>query len=196
MARWGEVERRTGETDIRVRLQLDGQGYLQGSTGIGFFDHCLEQLVRHGLLDLELAVQGDLAVDNHHTVEDTGLALGAALRQALGNKKGIGRYGSALVPMDEALVLVALDLSGRPLLAYRVQVAAGKIGTLETELVPEFLRALATEGGITLHVRQLAGTNSHHVVEAVFKALGRALRQAVAIDPRIKDIPSTKGTLV
>lgn len=196
LARWGEVERRTAETQIKMRLNLDGQGHMVGETGIGFFDHCLNQVVRHGLFDLELAVQGDRDVDNHHTVEDTGLALGAALRRALDDKKGISRYGSAWIPLDEALVLVVVDLSGRPFLVYQASLAAEKIGTLETELLPEFLRALANEGGLTLHVHQLAGINSHHVAEAIFKALGQALRRAVEVDPRIKDVLSTKGTLV
>ncbi|TDA67484.1 MAG: imidazoleglycerol-phosphate dehydratase HisB [Clostridia bacterium] len=196
MSRIGEAERQTLETQIKVRLNLDGRGQWAGSSGIGFLDHLLAQVARHGLLDLELGAKGDLQVDNHHTVEDIGLTLGQALRQAVGAKKGIARYSSAWVPMDEALVLVVLDLSGRPFLDFQVDFAAAKIGGLETEMLPEFLRALATEGGITLHVRQFAGRNSHHVAEAIFKALGQALRRAVSLDPRLEDVLSTKGTLV
>lgn len=196
MARLAEAKRRTLETDIRVRLDLDGQGSFSGTSGIGFLDHLLAQVARHGLVDLELEARGDLDVDNHHTVEDIGLTLGQALRQALGAKRGIARYGSAWVPMDEALVLVVLDLSGRPFLDFQVDLTATRIGELETEMLPEFLRALTAEGGITLHVRQFAGRNSHHIAEAIFKALGQALRRAVSFDQRLEDVLSTKGTLV
>lgn len=196
MGRLAEVQRRTLETDIVVRLNLDGQGSFSGSSGIGFLDHLLAQVTRHGLMDLELEAKGDLNVDSHHTVEDIGLTLGQALRQALGVKKGIARYGSAWVPMDEALVLAVVDLSGRPFLDFQVELASTRIGELETEVLPEFLRALVTEGGITLHVRQFAGRNTHHIAEAIFKALGQALRQAVSFDQRLEDVLSTKGTLV
>ncbi|HHP50326.1 MAG TPA: imidazoleglycerol-phosphate dehydratase HisB [Moorella mulderi] len=195
MARLAAVERRTLETSINLKLSLDGEGRWEGSSGIPIFDHFLYQTIRHGLFDLELWVAGDLEVDNHHTIEDIGLCLGQALQQALGDKTGINRYGSALIPMDEALVQVVLDLSGRPFLDYQVEFFTERIGSLESELVEEFLRALANSGGITLHVRKLAGKNSHHLAEALFKALGRALREAVSLDPRVKGVPSTKGSL-
>ncbi|MGI9860426.1 imidazoleglycerol-phosphate dehydratase HisB [Moorella naiadis] len=195
MSREALVERRTTETNIRVKLELDGSGTWQGSSGIPFFDHLLAQLARHGLLDLKVWAEGDLEVDNHHTVEDIGICLGQALKEALGDKAGIGRYGSALVPMDEALVQVVLDCSGRPYLAWGLELLPGRIGSLETELVEEFLRALVNNSGLTLHARQLAGHNSHHLAEALFKALGRALRQAVTLDPQVAGVPSTKGSL-
>lgn len=195
MSREAFIERRTTETSIRLKLNLDGSGRFQGSSGIPFLDHLLAQLARHGLLDLELQASGDLEVDNHHTVEDTGICLGRAIQEALGDKTGINRYGSALVPMDEALVQVALDLSGRPYLAYNLELPPGRIGALETELVEEFLRSLVNHSGLTLHVTKLAGRNSHHIAEALFKALGRAIREAVTLDPRIEGVPSTKGML-
>lgn len=195
MSREALIERRTAETNIRVKLELDGSGNWQGSSGIPFFDHLLAQLARHGLLDLKVWAEGDLEVDNHHTVEDIGICLGQALKEALGNKTGIGRYGNALVPMDEALVQVVLDCSGRPYLAWGLELPPVRIGSLETELVEEFVRALVNNSGLTLHVRQLAGHNTHHLVEALFKALGRAVRQAVALDPQVAGVPSTKGSL-
>lgn len=195
MNREALIERQTTETNIRLKVDLDGNGTWQGSSGIPFFDHLLAQMARHGLLDLKVWAEGDLEVDNHHTVEDIGICLGQAVKKALGDKKGIGRYGSALVPMDEALVLVALDFCGRPYLSWGLELPPGRIGSLETELVEEFLRALVNNSGLTLHVRQLAGHNAHHLAEALFKALGRAIRQAVTLDPQVQGIPSTKGNL-
>lgn len=192
--RRGDVDRRTGETDIRLRLNLDGEGRAQVETGIGFFDHMLTAFARHGLFDLEVRCTGDLHVDGHHTVEDTGLCLGQALRRALGDKAGIRRFGHAYVPMDEALVLAAIDISGRPYLACDLPVH-GRIGSFDAELVEEFFRALVSTAGITLHIRQLAGRNGHHIVEAAFKAVARALKDAVALDPRVQGIPSTKGVI-
>lgn len=195
MERRATVSRQTAETTITVSLMLDGQGLFEGTSGIGFLDHMLRAFATHGLFDLNLAVRGDLEVDAHHTVEDLGLCLGRAFRQALGEAKGISRYGYVLLPMDEALVLVAADVSGRPFLAYDVDLTPSNLGGLETDLVPEFLRALAQEAGLTLHVRKFAGRNGHHTVEAIFKGLGRALRQAASLDPRLEGPPSTKGTL-
>ena len=195
-ARTGEVDRTTKETAIRVRVDLDGTGVAKVATGVGFFDHMLEQLGRHSLIDLTVDAEGDLHVDSHHTVEDVGIALGTALTQALGDKRGIRRYGWAAVPMEEALVLVALDLSGRPFLAFDAPVPAERIGTYDPDLTEEFFMALTRSGGITLHVRLLSGRNSHHIVEGVFKAVARALRIAVEVDPRAAgDVPSTKGIL-
>ncbi len=195
MKRRGSISRKTKETNITVNLILDGNGVLQGSSSIPVFDHFLQQLAGHGLLELELEVSGDLEIDNHHTIEDLGICLGQAFRQALGDKKGINRYGSAQIPMDDALVEVVLDFSGRPYLAYGLKLLREQIGSLETELVEEFLRAFAINSGLTLHVRQLAGHNCHHLAEALFKALGRAVREAVSLDPRVKGIPSSKGIL-
>ncbi len=195
VARQAMIARQTAETNIHIQLNLDGSGRFQGSSGIPFLDHLLAQLARHGLLDLELQASGDLEVDNHHTVEDIGICLGRSLMEAQGDKTGINRYGSALVPMDEALVQVVLDLSGRPYLAYNLDLPPGRIGNLETELVEEFLRALVNHSGLTLHANKLAGRNGHHIAEALFKALGRAIREAVTLDPRVKGIPSTKGQL-
>lgn len=194
-SRRAEVYRKTSETEIRVEIDLDGQGSFGGKSGIPFFDHLLCQLAKHGLLDICLEVRGDLEVDGHHTVEDIGIVLGQALAQAWGSKEGINRYGSIILPMDEALVLVALDLSGRPYLDYQVDIEVERLGDLETELLEEFLRALVNQAGITLHVRKLSGRNGHHVAEALFKALGRALRQAVSRDACVEGIPSTKGLL-
>jgi imidazoleglycerol-phosphate dehydratase len=194
--REARVERSTNETEIAVRVDLDGQGTAQIATGVGFLDHMLAQLARHSLIDVELSAQGDLEVDAHHTTEDCGIALGQAVRQALGARTGIQRYGHAMVPMDEALVLAALDLSNRPYLAFDVIFAREKIGAFDTELVREFFQAFAQNAGITLHVQQLAGANAHHLAEACFKALARALRQAVETDPRTAgQVPSTKGAL-
>jgi len=196
VGRVGEVERKTAETEIRVRWVLDGNGSFSGNSGVPFLNHMLDLFCRHGLFDLEVEARGDLEVDAHHTVEDLGITMGQALRQALGDKAGITRYGSALIPMDEALMLAAVDLSGRAYLVYEVDIPASQVGTLDTELVEEFLRALAFNGGFSLHVRLLSGKNSHHIVEALFKALGRSLRQAAEPDPRVKGVPSTKGILI
>jgi imidazoleglycerol-phosphate dehydratase len=196
MARRATVERTTRETSITVDLEVDGTGATAVSTGVGFFDHMLDQLGRHAGFDLDVKAIGDLHVDAHHTVEDTGIVLGQALAQALGDKRGVRRYGWAIVPMEEALVQVALDLSGRPLLAFDVEVPAERIGTYDTDLTEEFLMALTRAGGITLHVRLLAGRNAHHIVESVFKGVARALAAACEIDPRrAGDIPSTKGVI-
>ncbi|NPV29035.1 MAG: imidazoleglycerol-phosphate dehydratase HisB [Firmicutes bacterium] len=193
--RTAEVERVTGETRVRVKLNLDGTGVFQGGTGIGFLDHMLHLWARHALFDLFLEAQGDLQVDAHHTVEDIGICLGEVFRGALGGKEGINRYGSALLPMDEALVLVAVDLSGRPYFSYDVRAAGWTVGDLPLELVPEFFRAFANHAALTLHLRLLAGQNTHHIVEALFKGCARALREAVARSDREAGIPSTKGEL-
>ncbi len=190
------ISRRTAETEISVTVDLDGTGRHDNSTGIGFFDHMLDQLSRHSLIDMTIRAKGDLHIDDHHTVEDTGIALGRALAQALGDKTGIRRYGACLLPMDDALVRAALDLSGRPWLVWNLDLPAPKIGSFDAELVREFFTALSTHGGITLHVDALHGFNSHHLAEAAFKAVARALREAVEIDPRKADeVPSTKGAL-
>ena len=190
------ITRQTAETDITVTLDLDGTGAYANRTGVGFFDHMLDQLARHSLIDLEIAATGDLHIDDHHTVEDTGIALGQALTQALGDKAGIRRYGSFHLAMDDALVRVALDLSGRPYLGWLLPFWAAKIGSFDTELVREFFQALAVHGGITMHVDLIRGENAHHVAEAAFKALARALREAVEPDPRMEGrLPSTKGAL-
>ena len=194
--RRAELTRETTETRIAVAVNLDGRGAHEVATGVGFFDHMLAQLSRHSLLDLAVSAQGDLHIDAHHTVEDVGIALGRALREALGAKAGIRRYGSCLLPMDETLARAALDLSGRPFLVWNVPFPTEKIGTFDTQLVREFFTALAMNGGITLHVDLLTGANSHHIAEACFKAVARALREAVELDPRADGaLPSTKGTL-
>lgn len=194
--RTASLTRTTNETDIAVTLDLDGTGKAAIATGIGFFDHMLGQLARHSLIDIALSAKGDLHIDDHHTVEDSGIALGQALARALGDKRGIRRYGECTLPMDDTRVACALDLSGRPYLVWDVVFPTQKIGTFDTELVREFFQALATHGGITLHVTRQAGLNSHHIAEAAFKALARALRGAVEPDLRKPDaIPSTKGTL-
>ena len=196
MSRAADVDRTTKETAVRVRLDLDGVGTTKIATGVGFFDHMLEQLGRHSGLDLEIDAEGDLTVDSHHTVEDVGIALGTAIAEALGDKRGIRRYGWSAVPMEEALVLVALDLSGRSFLAFDAPVPGEQIGTYDPELTEEFFVALTRSGGITLHVRLLSGRNSHHIVEGVFKGVAKALRTAVEADPRAGgEIPSTKGVL-
>ncbi len=190
------VERATRETDISVTVDLDGTGESRIDTGIGFLDHMLDQLARHGLIDLDIKAVGDRHIDDHHTAEDTGITLGLAIAKALGDKRGITRYGHAYAPMDETLTRVALDISGRPYLVWRVEFSRDKIGALDTELFREFYQALAQAAGITLHVETLYGLNNHHIAESGFKALARALKQAVAIDPRVADrIPSTKGSL-
>lgn len=194
--RKASVARKTAETDISVEINLDGTGVYDNQTGVGFFGHMLDQLARHALIDMTIRATGDLHIDDHHTVEDTGIALGQALTQALGDKRGIRRYGACLLPMDDALVRAALDLSGRPFLVWNVEMPTAKIGTFDTELVREFFQAFATHGGITLHVDALHGLNSHHIAEAAFKAVARSLRDAVETDPRKADaVPSTKGTL-
>ncbi|MEW6423459.1 MAG: imidazoleglycerol-phosphate dehydratase HisB [Bacillota bacterium] len=193
--RTGEISRQTAETGINLRLNIDGAGNYQINTGLGFFDHMLALFARHGTFDLELTAKGDLNVDAHHTVEDIGICLGRALKAALGDKAGIARFGHALVPMDESLAMVAVDISGRGYLAFATRFPAAKVGGFDTELVEEFLRALAVNGEFTLHVRLLAGRNSHHICEAIFKALGRALRDAVSLDERGQGVPSTKETL-
>ncbi len=195
MMRQGMVERNTAETQIKLMLQLEGEGKLTGSTGIGFFDHMMTLFCRHSLFDCTLEMTGDLDVDEHHSIEDLGLVLGQAFREALGDKAGINRYGTFFVPMDETLIMVSLDLSGRPYLVCDLAPLPDKVGNFDTELVPEFLRAFAFSGGITLHVRQISGSNSHHIIEGIFKALARALRQAAARDNLEKGIPSSKGIL-
>ena len=196
MSRRADVDRATKETAVRVRLDLDGVGATKVATGVGFFDHMLEQLGRHSGIDLEIDAEGDLTVDSHHTVEDVGIALGTAIAEALGDKRGIRRYGWSAVPMEEALVLVALDLSGRAFLAFDAPVPGEQIGTYDPELTEEFFVALTRSGGITMHVRLLSGRNSHHIVEGVFKGVAKALRTAVEADPRAGgEIPSTKGVL-
>ncbi|WP_187432010.1 Histidine biosynthesis bifunctional protein HisB [Roseobacter fucihabitans] len=190
------LTRSTAETEITVRVNLEGTGSYDNQTGVGFFDHMLDQLARHSLIDMSVRAKGDLHIDDHHTVEDTGIALGQALAAALGDKRGIRRYGACLLPMDDALVRTALDLSARPFLIWNVDVPSAKIGNFDTELVREFFQALSTHGGITLHVDLLHGLNSHHIAEATFKSVARALRDAVEVDPRKADaIPSTKGAL-
>lgn len=194
--RTAEINRTTAETAITLRLCLDGTGASQVQSGVGFLDHMLTLFAKHSRFDLTLTCSGDTKVDDHHSVEDIGIVLGQALCQALGDKRGIRRYGSCILPMDEALILCAADLSGRSCLRLQVQLPTEKVGTFDTELVEEFFQALTREARMNLHLRQLDGTNSHHIIEAMFKALGRTLRQAVAIDPDCRDeIPSTKGVL-
>ena len=194
--RQAEIIRKTGETDIRIRLELDGTGICSIDTGVGFLDHMLELFARHGRFDLQVVCKGDTRVDDHHSVEDIGIALGQAFDQALGDRKGIVRYGQMILPMDESLILSAADLSGRGLLAYDLRIPTEKVGTFDTELTEEFFRALAHNAGATLHIRQLAGGNSHHIIEGAFKSVARSLRTAVAIDPACaEEIPSTKGVL-
>lgn len=195
-ARSAVLSRKTKETDIRVSVNLDGTGKMDISTGIGFFDHMLEQLAKHSLIDITIKADGDLHIDGHHTVEDTGLTLGQALKEALGDKKGVVRYGHSYAPMDETLSRVALDLSNRPHLIWKMEFTREHIGEMEVELFQEFFNALAQAGGITLHCENLYGTNNHHIIESLFKAFAKALRMAISIDPRAADVvPSTKGTL-
>ncbi len=194
--RQASITRKTAETDITVRIDLDGSGTYRCETGVGFFDHMLDQLARHSLIDMDITAKGDLHIDDHHTVEDVGIALGQALVAALGDKRGIRRYGECHLAMDDAQVRCALDLSARPYLVWNVDFPTAKIGTFDIELVREFFQALASHGGITLHIDRLHGINSHHIAEAAFKAVARALRAAVEPDPRKGDaIPSTKGAL-
>jgi imidazoleglycerol-phosphate dehydratase len=194
--RTATITRKTAETDISVEINLDGTGSFDNRTGVGFFDHMLDQLARHALIDMVVRCDGDLQIDDHHSVEDVGIALGQALTQAVGDKRGIRRYGACILPMDDARVTCALDLSARPHLVWDVDMPSAKIGTFDTELVREFFQAFATHGGITLHITQEAGINSHHIAEAAFKSVARALRDALETDPRkASDIPSTKGSL-
>jgi len=195
MSRSAEIARETAETRIRLTLDLDGSGAGERSTGVGFLDHMLDLLARHGRLDLHVDVAGDLQTGAHHTVEDTGLALGRALDEALGDRSGITRYGHAVIPMDEARALCAIDISGRPLLVFEADLPRGGTGGMDHELVDEFFRAVASTAKLTLHLEVQRGTNAHHMIEAAFKAFARALRQAVAIDPDEDGVPSTKGTL-
>lgn len=195
-ARQARVERNTKETRIKVALDLDGSGRSKIATGIGFLDHMLDQLARHSLMDLEVEAKGDLHIDFHHTTEDTGIAIGEALSMALGDRRGITRYGEATIPMDETLTRVALDASNRPYLIWRVTFTKPKLGEMDTELFKEWFQAFAQHGGLTLHVENLYGENNHHIVESCYKGIARALRQAIAIDPRKADeVPSTKGVL-
>jgi imidazoleglycerol-phosphate dehydratase len=195
MARIGAIVRKTKETDIAVDWNLDGTGQAEIATQVPFFDHMLEQLARHGLNDLSIKTEGDIAIDDHHTVEDTGIALGQALRQALGDAKGIRRYGSAFVPFDETLAFAAVDVSGRPFLVFDAEFPRAKVGDFDSELVEEFFRALAFNAGITLHMKVHYGKNTHHMIEGLFKAFARALYDATTLDPRVTGVPSTKGTL-
>ncbi len=192
----GAITRKTKETDIEVSVDLDGAGRAKIATGIGFFDHMLEQLARHSLIDIDIRATGDLHIDQHHTVEDTGIALGQAVRQALGDMAGIARFADVLLPMDETLTRVAVDISGRAFLVFRTKFAQGKIGAFDTELVREFFQAFTTHAAINIHVETLYGENAHHIAESSFKGLARALRAAVALDPRQTGVvPSTKGSL-
>jgi imidazoleglycerol-phosphate dehydratase len=194
--RSGKIKRKTAETEISVALKLDGTGKYKINTGVGFFDHMLEQLARHSLIDLEIEANGDNHIDDHHTVEDTGIALGQALAQAVGDKVGINRYGWCLLPMDDTLIRTALDLSSRPFLYFDIDFPTEKIGDFDTELVREFFQALSTHAGITLHMEKLHGYNSHHIAEAAFKSFSKSLRVAIEKDPRnLKALPSTKGAL-
>ncbi len=196
-ARKGSISRKTNETEISVSVNLDGTGISKISTGVGFFDHMLDQLSRHSLIDMEIVAKGDLHIDDHHTVEDTGIAIGQAIAKALGERRGITRYASLDLVMDETMTKAAVDLSGRPFLVWNVEFSAPKIGTFDTELVREFFQALAQHGGITLHVMNHYGANNHHIAETCFKAVARVLRTAVEIDPRqATRVPSTKGMLV
>ena len=195
MARTADYVRKTKETDISLHLNLDGTGSSSIHTGIGFFDHMLDGFARHGLFDLKVNVAGDLAVDCHHTIEDTGIVLGNAIKEAVGGKKGIRRYGSCILPMDETLVLCAVDLSGRPYLVFDGEFTTDRVGYMDTEMVKEFFYAISYTAGMNLHIRVLSGGNNHHMIEAMFKAFAKALDQATVIDPRITDILSTKGSL-
>ena len=193
--RTATLKRTTKETDIEISLDIDGAGEANVGSGIGFFDHMLILFAKHGLFSLSVKAQGDLVIDGHHTVEDIGIVLGQALAKAAGDKAGIRRYGHVYVPMDEALVLVVVDFSGRPFLAFDAELGQGRIGEFDVELTEEFLRAVAVNAGLTLHVKVLAGKNRHHIVEAIFKALGRALSQSLERDPRVQGVPSSKGML-
>ncbi len=189
------ISRNTKETEISMEFTIDGSGKSQIETGIGFFNHMLDSFTRHGFFDLKLAVKGDLYVDSHHTVEDTGIVLGQAIKNALGDKQGIKRYGSFVLPMDETLVLCAIDLSGRPYLSYDLSFSADKVGYLETEMVKEFFYAISYSSGMNLHIKQLSGGNNHHIIEAAFKAFAKALDEACSMDDRIHGVLSTKGSI-
>lgn len=195
MSRKASIERNTKETEIKLNLNLDGTGYSDIETGVGFFNHMLDGFTRHGLFDLSVRVHGDLEVDDHHTIEDTGIVLGTAIKEAVGDKKGIRRYGSCILPMDEALVLCAVDLSGRPYFSWDAEFTSEKIGDMSTEMVKEFFYAISYTSGMNLHIKVLTAGNSHHVAEAMFKSFAKALDQAVSFDPRITDVLSTKGSL-
>lgn len=195
MARTAELHRKTKETDISVAINLDGEGLSVIKTGVGFFDHMLDQIARHSLVDITISAVGDLEIDAHHTVEDVGIALGQALDQALGTKEGIKRYGTATVPMDEALVMTSIDISGRGLLEFALNIPSEMIGELPSELVAEFFTALARNAKMTVHIRQISGSNAHHIVEGAFKSFARALGEAVSKSDRVKGVPSTKGSL-
>lgn len=195
MAREASAERNTKETEIKLKINLDGTGYSDIETGVGFFNHMLDGFTRHGLFDLSVRVHGDLQVDDHHTIEDTGIVLGTALKEAIGDKKGIKRYGSCILPMDESLVLCALDLCGRPYLVWDLVLDREKVGDLETEMVREFFYAVSYGAEMNLHLKQLSGTNNHHIIEAAFKAFAKALDGAVAAEPRLSGVLSTKGSL-
>ncbi|NLM10653.1 MAG: imidazoleglycerol-phosphate dehydratase HisB [Clostridiaceae bacterium] len=194
MQREAEVTRKTLETEVYVKLNIDGSGTAKADTRIGFFDHMLVLLAKHALMDVEVVANGDLEVDSHHTIEDTGIVLGQAISKALGSKESIARYGTAFVPMDEALVMVSMDLSSRPYLHFEVDFSTQKLGDMDTEMVEEFFRAISVHGGITLHIKLVHGKNNHHIAEAIFKAFGQALRKACETDNRIKGVLSTKGT--
>lgn len=190
------IERKTNETDIKLELRLDGSGKTKIDTGIGFFDHMLNSFARHGFFDLKLLVKGDLYVDSHHTIEDTGIVLGEAIKKALGDKKGIKRYGQRFLPMDESLVLCAIDLSGRPYFSYDMNLTVDQVGYFDTEMVKEFFYAVSYSAGMNLHLKQISGSNNHHIIEAAFKAFAKALDEASQIDSRMKDaVLSTKGSL-
>lgn len=190
------VERKTNETDIKLELHIDGRGEAKTDTGIGFFDHMLNSFARHGFFNLKLLVKGDLYVDSHHTIEDTGIVLGEAIKKAIGDKKGIKRYGQSILPMDESLVLCAVDLSGRPYFSYDMNLTVPQVGYFDTEMVKEFFYAVSYSSGMNLHLKQLDGSNNHHLIEAAFKAFAKALDEATQIDPRMKDaVLSTKGSL-
>lgn len=195
MGRCAKVNRKTGETDIEIILELDGTGKSSVDTGIGFFDHMLTSFARHGLFDMTVKVKGDLHVDCHHTVEDTGIVLGEAIKKALGDKKSIKRFGSFMLPMDETLVLCAVDLSGRPYLVFDGQFNSERVGYFDTEMVKEFFYAVSYSAGMNLHLKEMYGENAHHIIEAMFKAFARALDEAVTIDSRVQGLPSTKGAL-
>ncbi len=195
MERQYKGERKTKETEIAIELGLDGTGKYDIATGVGFFDHMLEQVAKHGFMDMKLRATGDLQVDDHHTVEDVGIVLGMAIKEALGDKAGIKRYATQFTPMDEALSMVSMDISGRPFLHFEVSFTGERVGSFEVQLVEEFFRAVAFNSGITLHIRSLYGKNNHHIIESIFKSFGRALDEATAYDPRVKGVLSTKGAL-
>ncbi len=195
MGRYAKINRKTSETDIELTLELDGKGEATADTGIGFFDHMLKSFAKHGLFDLNVKIKGDLHVDCHHTVEDAGIVLGAAIKKALGDKNSIKRYGSFLLPMDEALVLCAVDLSGRPYLVYDAEFKDERVGYFDTAMAKEFFYAVSYSAGMNLHIKEMYGENSHHIIEAMFKAFARALDEAVTLDKRVEGLPSTKGAL-